>query len=110
MSVRTQACNYQFQTNGDDLQFICLEQGQDYSLAVIKAESLYQLVYLGFICYKLKLIDAITIPTSLSIMINTIMLSIYSTVKISVIKMYVIIYHVIKLIMLRIHLKHSSNQ
>ena len=33
------------------------------------------------------------------------MLHIYSTVKIDVIKMYIIIYHIIKLIMLSIHLK-----
>ena len=42
-------------------------------------------------------------------MIKIIMLHIYSTVKIDVIKMYIIIYHIIKLIMLRIHLKRSSN-
>ena len=41
-----------------------------HTLSVIKAESLYQLVYLRFICYKLKLIDVITIPTSLSISHN----------------------------------------
>ena len=52
---------------GHDLQLIRLEQGYDYSLAVFKAESLYQLVYLSFICYKKKLIEVITIPTSLSI-------------------------------------------
>ena len=55
----------QCQTNGHDLQLICLEQGYDYSLAVIKSESLYQLMYLRFISYKLKLIDVITLSTSL---------------------------------------------
>ena len=67
MSTWTQAHNYQCQTNGHNLQLIHLEQGHNYSLAVIKSESLYQLVYLGFICYKLKLIDVVTILTSLSI-------------------------------------------
>ena len=33
----------QCQTNGHNLQLICLEQGHDYSLTAIKAESLYQL-------------------------------------------------------------------
>ena len=55
----------QCQTNGHDLQLICLEQGYDYSLAVKKSESLYQLMYLRFISYKLKLIDVITLSTSL---------------------------------------------
>ena len=41
MSTQTQACNYQRQTKGHDLQLIPLEQGQDYSLAVIKGKSLY---------------------------------------------------------------------
>ena len=50
-----------------NLPLICLEQGHNYSLAVIKAESLYQLIYLNFICYKLKLIDVIKNPPSLSI-------------------------------------------
>ena len=50
-----------------NLQLIRLEQGHDYSLIVIKGESLYQLMYLRFICYKLKLTDVITIPTSLSL-------------------------------------------
>ena len=40
-------------------------------------------------------------------MIKTIMLRIYSTVNIGAIKMYVIIYPMIKLIMLRIDLKGS---
>ena len=43
MSTQTQARNYQCQTNGHDLQLIPLEQGQDYSLAVIKGKSLYKL-------------------------------------------------------------------
>ena len=55
----------QCQTNGHDHQLICLEQGYDYSLAVKKSESLYQLMYLRFISYKLKLIDVITLSTSL---------------------------------------------
>ena len=37
----------------------------DYALAVNSTESLYQLMYLS--CYKLKLIEVITIPTSVSI-------------------------------------------
>ena len=52
---------------GHNLQLIRLEQGHNYSLAVIKAESLYQLMYLRVICYKLKLVKVITIPTLLSI-------------------------------------------
>ena len=71
MSTRTQACDYQCQTNAHNLQLIHLEQGHDYSLVVIKAESLYQLMYLRFICYKLKLTDVITIPTSLSILYDS---------------------------------------
>ena len=43
-------------------------------------------------------------------MIKAIMLQIYSTIKLDAIKIYVIIYHMIKLIMLRIHLKRSSNE
>ena len=50
-----------------DLHPIHQEQGHDYYLSVISTESQYQLMYLRFICYKLKLIDIITIPTSLSI-------------------------------------------
>ena len=42
-----------------------IKTGNDYSLAINSTESLYQLVYLRFICYKLKLIDVITIPMSL---------------------------------------------
>ena len=64
---RTQAGNYQCQTNKHNPQLIHLEQGHDYSLAVISTKSLYQLMYLKFICYKLHLIDVILIPTSLSI-------------------------------------------
>jgi len=37
---------------GHNLQLIRLEQGHDYSLALIKAESLYQLMYLRIIVYK----------------------------------------------------------
>ena len=44
-----------------------IKTGNDYSVAVISTESLYQLKYLRFICYKLNLIDVITIPTLLSI-------------------------------------------
>ena len=47
-----------------NLHLLCLEQRHDYSLRVISTESLSQLVYLSFICYKIKLIDVITIPTS----------------------------------------------
>ena len=36
------------------------------SLTVNSTELLYQLMFFRFICYKLKLIDVITIPTSLS--------------------------------------------
>ena len=54
----TQARNYQCQTNGHNLQLICLEQGLDYSLAVIKAKSLYQLTIFGF--YIKVLTDVIT--------------------------------------------------
>ena len=42
-------------------------------------------------------------------MIKITMLSIYNTVKIDTIKMYTIIYFMIKLIMLWIHLKLSLN-
>ena len=52
---------------GHNLQLIRLEQGHDYSLPVIKVESLYQVMYLRFICCKLKLKDVITIPTLLSL-------------------------------------------
>jgi len=40
-----------------------IKTGNDNSLVVISMESLYQLMYLRFICYKLTLIDLITIPT-----------------------------------------------
>ena len=40
---------------GHNLQRICLEQGHDYSLAVIKAESLYLLMYLRIIVYKITM-------------------------------------------------------
>ena len=43
MSTQTQARNDQYQTNGHNLQLIRLKQKHDYSLTVIKAESLYQL-------------------------------------------------------------------
>ena len=43
MSTQTQARNDQCQTNGHNLQLIRLKQKHDYSLTVIKAESLYQL-------------------------------------------------------------------
>ena len=70
---------------------VCMFQRNHIALnTVIKAESLYQLMYLRFICYKLKLI-----------------------VEIGAIKMYVItymIYHIIKLIMLHIYLMRSSNE
>ena len=49
----TLARTYQCQTNGHDLQLIRLEQGHDYSHAVIKAESLYQLSI--FLDIRLKL-------------------------------------------------------
>ena len=51
--------------HGQDLQLIRLEQGHDYSLTVIKLESLYQLMYLRFTSYELKVIDVITLSTSL---------------------------------------------
>ena len=78
---------------GHNLQLIHFEQGHNYSLAVIKAKSLYQLMYLWFICYNLKLIDLITIlHRYLYHMIKTIMLGIHSTVQIGAINMYIIIY------------------
>ena len=40
---------------GHNLQRIRLEQGHDYSLAVIKAESLYLLMYLRIIVYKITM-------------------------------------------------------
>ena len=87
-----------------------IKKENHYSLAVNCTESLYQLTYLRFICYKLKLIEVIKfLRRHLYHMIKTIMLRIYSTVKTRTIKMYVIIYHMIKLIMLRIYLKRSSN-
>ena len=47
---------------------ICMfKWNQIFLNTIIKAEVLYQLMYLRFICTKLKLIDVITIPTSLSI-------------------------------------------
>ena len=42
------------------LQFICLEQGQDYSLSVIKAEPLYQLSIFRDVRLKLGFISVIT--------------------------------------------------
>ena len=81
---------------GHNLQLIHFEQGHNYSLAVIKAKSLYQL---RFICYNLKLIDLITIlHRYLYHMIKTTMLGIHSTVQIGAINMYIIIYiyHMIK--------------
>ena len=70
-----------------------IKAGNNYSLAVISSESLYQLMFLRFICYKLKLIDIITIPTSLSILHDKgNHVTYYSTVKIGAIKMYVIMY------------------
>ena len=56
--------------NGKPMDMILnlfIKTGNNYSLAVINRESLYELMYLRFICYKLKLIDVITIHTSLSI-------------------------------------------
>ena len=43
-------------------------------------------------------------------MIKIIIFHDYSTVKRDTIKMYIILHHMIKLIMLRIDLKHSSNE
>ena len=55
--------------------------------------SLYQLMYLRFIYYKLKLIDVITISTSLSISHDYYNhVKYYSKDKIGAINMYVIIY------------------
>ena len=56
------ACNYQWQITGQDPQPQNREQLLSRSM-----KFLYQLIYLRFICYNLKLIDIITIPTSLSI-------------------------------------------
>ena len=44
---------------------------KDYSFAVNSMKYLYQLMYLKFIFYKLKLIDVFTIPTLLSIFANS---------------------------------------
>ena len=41
-----------------------LKTGNDYSLAVNSMEFLYQLVYLRFTCYKLKIIDILQFLTS----------------------------------------------
>ena len=60
----------------------------------------------------LKIIYIITIPTLLYVSYDqgNHDIRIYSSVKIDAIKIYVILYHIIKLIMLRNHLKHSSNE
>ena len=47
---------------GHDLQLICLEQGHDYSLAVIKAKFLYQLS----IFLQVRLLSAVRYITWLS--------------------------------------------
>ena len=53
-------------------------------------------MYLRFICYNIKLIDVITIPTSLSISHDyDNHVTHYRTVGIGVIKMYVFIIHMI---------------
>ena len=63
---QSEACNYRCQTNGHNSQLVnSLNTRNDYALAVNSTQSLYQLMYLS--CYKLKLIDLITIPTSVSI-------------------------------------------
>ena len=48
-------------------QFVCFNETIITLNTVIKAEFLYQLMYLRFKCYKLKLIDVITISTLLSL-------------------------------------------
>ena len=53
MSTWTQAGNFQCQTIENNLQLFRLEQGHEYSLAAIKAESLYQLSI--FLAVSLKL-------------------------------------------------------
>ena len=50
---RPQASNFQCQTIENNLQLFRLEQGHEYSLAAIKAESLYQLSI--FLAVSLKL-------------------------------------------------------
>ena len=47
-------------------QLVCFKENPITLNTVIKAEFLYPLMYLRFTCYKLKLKDIITIPTSLS--------------------------------------------
>ena len=66
MSTRHQHTNQQYQTNKYNLISCSFRRGTNHSLPVIKAEY-FQLMFLGFICYKLKLIDIITSSTFLSI-------------------------------------------
>ena len=64
MSTRTLAINRSMQIQRAGSQLLCFNENQITLNNVIKMESLYQLLYLRF---KLKLIDVITISTSLSI-------------------------------------------
>jgi len=67
---------------------------------VIEARFLYQLMNLRFICYKLKLIDVITISTSLSIshdLGNHV--TYYSTVEIDAVNMHIILQNFAKVLM-----------
>ena len=57
------------------------ETGNDNSFTVNNTETLYQLIYFRFICHKIKLIDVITIHTSLSISHDYIMLRITTQLK-----------------------------
>ena len=105
VSNRTQitrliSVNYQRHFTGSDIVCYQLDnsdrmfQWNQITLnTVIKPEFLYQLMYLRFIYYKLKLIYVITISTSLSIShdyYNDV--KYYSKDKIGAINMYVIIY------------------
>ena len=81
--------------NANNLKFIRLEQGHDYSLTIIKEDFLYPLMYLRFISYKLKLIDNYNSYVVIDHMIKIIMLHIYSTVELDAINTYFILYHMI---------------
>jgi len=59
-STRTRSRKLLIPKIGHDLQLIHLEQGQDYSLALIKAESLYQLSIFLHVRLELGFNDLIT--------------------------------------------------
>ena len=60
MSLRTQTHDLHCQINGQDLQLIHFKQGHHYYLAVIKAESLYQLSIFIHVRLELGLNSVIT--------------------------------------------------